>query len=89
MLSPEGEISVDGSDVGTQLSLIVGAYVAWMNVANNTVQNEDEVWKYCDKFGSIQSLNMAKVEIKFNCVLVLFFLVSGVASINKEKSSAT
>jgi len=45
MLRPEGEISVDGSDVGTQLSLIVGANVAWMNVANNAVQNEDEVWK--------------------------------------------
>jgi len=28
MLSPEGGNSVDGSDVGTQLSLIVGAYVA-------------------------------------------------------------
>ena len=60
MLSPEGQNSVDGSDVGTQFSLIVGAYVAWMNVDNNTVQNEDELWNYCNKIVSLQSLNMSK-----------------------------
>jgi hypothetical protein len=47
----EGENSVDGSDVGTQFSLIVGANVAGMNVDNTTVQSEDELWKYCNKIG--------------------------------------
>jgi len=54
----EGENSVDGSVVGTQFSLIVGANVAGMNVDNNPVQNEDELWKYCIKIGSLQSLNV-------------------------------
>jgi len=51
MLNREGENSVDGSVVGTQFSLIVGAFVAGMTVDNNTVQSEDELRKYCSKFG--------------------------------------
>ena len=60
MLSPEGGNSVDVSDVGTQFGLIVGAYVAWKNVDKNAEQNEGELWKYCNKNGSLQSLNMVK-----------------------------
>ena len=60
MLSPEGGNSVDGSDVGTELSLIVGAYVAWLNVDKNAEQNEHKLWTYCNKNGSLKSLNMAK-----------------------------
>ena len=60
MLSPEGGNSVDGSDVGTELRLIVAAYVAWMNVENNAEQNEYKLWTYCNKNGSLQSLNVAK-----------------------------
>jgi len=85
-MSSEGGNLVDGSDVGTQLSLIVGAKVAWMNVDNSAVQNEDELWKYCNKYGSPHSLNMERVEIKF---VFSFIVDSNIASINKEKRSAT
>ena len=61
MLSPEGGNSVDGSDVGTHLRLIVGVYVAWLNVGKNAEQNENKLWTYCNKNGSLQSLNMAKI----------------------------
>ena len=36
-----------------------------MNVDNNIVNNKDELWKYCNKIGSLRSLIMEKVVNKF------------------------